>query len=287
MKKFLALGVQRRHPGFSFMAHAQKAAVAALLGAGSLLMGTQGAIAAETVILELSSGELTITIDELEAFATTGELSPEVQEFFDVNRQDAPNLQRLVSEEVVVGSDIENFLETSTGEFVLLQLDQLVSRSPNEATLEALRTALRSSYESDGRFSILEIAQVYPESEIYLDLRGLETVYGDVKTFVERIRPALEAAKQYLQELICECETATPTPAVESDESPVESEPEAVESESEVENETEAEDDTSSYVPLSAPHASTTRRECVDTPAATEVQDAETTISTEFPASTL
>lgn len=266
------------------LTRARKAALVAALGCGSLFVGVQGAIAADTVTLELDSGELTITIGELANFAETGELSSEAQEFFDTNRQDAPTLQRLISEDVVVGSDIEEFFDTSTGEFVLIQLDKLVSRSPNEATLDALRTALRTSYEDNGRFSILEIAEAYPEPNIYLDLRGLETVYDDVKTFVERIRPALEAAKLYLQELICDCESAPSTPAPEPRLEP-ETETDGTDTE-----ETETED-TSSSLPLSTEQSALPSREC-NTPTATapipaEVQDAETATSVSLPTNSL
>ena len=52
MKKFSGLGVRQ-------------AVWTVLLGVTGLWVGPQEAIAAETVVLELSSGELTITIDEL------------------------------------------------------------------------------------------------------------------------------------------------------------------------------------------------------------------------------
>ncbi|MBF2077686.1 MAG: alpha/beta hydrolase [Synechococcales cyanobacterium T60_A2020_003] len=255
-------------------ANVRKAALATvLLGCGSLFVGAQGAIAAETVTLRLANDELTITIDQLKTFAETGELLPEVQEFFDTNRQDAPLLRSLISDEVVVGTGLEDFLESSSGEFVVMQIDRLVSQLPSASTIDAIRIALRGSYENDGRFSILEIAELYPESNIYLDLQGLQTVYNDVKTFVERIRPALETAKEYLQDLLCDCEssetstTATPASAEDTTEpaETVEPEPES----------TETDDQNSSLLPSSDSAPSLQSRECNNSPSANSANEAE------------
>lgn len=255
-------------------ANVRKAALATmLLGCGSLFVGAQSAIAAETVTLKLANDELTITIDQLKTFAETGELSPETQEFFDTNRQDAPLLRSLISDEVVVGTGLEDFLESSSGEFVVMQIDRLVSQSPSASTIDAIRTALRGSYENDGRFSILEIAELYPESNIYLDLQGLQTVYNDVKTFVERIRPALETAKEYLQELLCDCEssetstTATPASAEDTTEPAETVEPET--------ESTETDDQNSSLLPSSDSAPSLQSRECNNSPSANSANEAE------------
>jgi hypothetical protein len=199
-------------PQRSWLTRIRNAALVTLMGVGTILVNPGRAIAADFVTLEFAGEEVTVPISELEDLALRGVVSSTIQDFFDITEQDAPLIQELLSREVVVGSDVANFFETSTGEFVVLQLDRLISRSPSADTVEALRTALRTSYERDGRFSLIEIARAYPEREIYIDLRGAEQVYSDVKTFVERIQPVLDTARRYLQELICNCdEPATAT----------------------------------------------------------------------------
>ena len=128
MTNFFALCAKRQLSTStqSTSARLRQGALLLLLGCGSLFMLPQRAIAAETVTLISETDELSISIDQLNTFAETGELSDAAQEFFNTSRQDAPTIRDAIATEIVIGSDVERFFETSTGEFVILQLDQLV-----------------------------------------------------------------------------------------------------------------------------------------------------------------
>lgn len=201
------------------------------LGTG-VCLGTP-AIAADTVTLTFSDSQVTVPLSNLQSFAETGvPESAELQEFVQRHPTVTNLVQTVLAGEVFINPAIAERLrgrlqESSTVEFLVLQLSRFITvpSRPNNST--PIRTALRAAYEDDNRFSLLEIAENYPESNITINLTGLEVVYNDVKEFVERVLPALEVAKQYLQDLVCDCETVPETTAPETLDTPAETTPPA------------------------------------------------------------
>lgn len=187
-------------------------------GALGMLCLSSTAKAANTIILQYGTEERTFEVDNIARFSRTGEAAtPELESFF----QDAPTARRLVQEllnaEIYISptfiSKIERGLESPTGEFILIQIDKLIgSPSDTAEDLQPLKTAIVDAFQNDNRFSLLELIEQYPESQIRLDLTDLEPVFNDVKGFVERVLPALEVAREYLQNIICDCQT---TPAAQ------------------------------------------------------------------------
>jgi hypothetical protein len=179
-----------------------------VLGVGAMLCLSSPGAAAERIVLKLETTEVTIPVSTLNTFVRTGEVSgPELQEFF----QRRPRVQQILRD--TLGKEInisrvsaDRFFQTSTGEFVLTQIQRLVTTPAAGAGLEALRQSLLASYKDDNRFSLLEVVNNFPAPEIRLDVSVVERVYDDVSAFVERIQPALEAVRGVLQDFICDCE---------------------------------------------------------------------------------
>lgn len=199
-------------PGFTHrLSKLGRLSKSVLMGAGIGVFGMVGnASAAETVLLRFDETQVTVSIQEVEEFAESGTISGDLQEFFQKYPEIQEESQDILGEQITVTEAfIERTLSGSTGEFVLIQLRKLLSNPSGDSDIESLRTTLIDAYEDDNRFSVLELLQKYPEEEIYVDLRGLQQVYGDVVTFVERIQPILETAREYLQDLVCDCPTPT------------------------------------------------------------------------------
>lgn len=179
-------------------------------GLATLAMGGN-AIAADQITLRYEGTVRTVPVENFSIFAETGEaVDPDVEEFF----AEFPLLRDIVQEvltaEIIIPPSVGDRLRSSSvGQFILLQLNKLLTTPTSDDELDNLRTALVASYESDNRFSLLEIINAYPQSEVVLELDSLRPIYDDVKVFVERIQPALEVAREFLQDLICDCETAT------------------------------------------------------------------------------
>lgn len=180
-----------------------------LIGAGaSVLLGTS-AHAADRIILTYQDVQATVPISSIANFANTGEVSGDLQELF----QKYPRIQQVIRDLLtkqirISPSFVERTLKSSTGEFVLIQLEKLINTSNAGDEIELIRNTLLSAYQDDNAFSLLEIVEKFPINDIRVDLTSLERVYTDVSTFVERIQPALEVAKEFLQNYICDCKNA-------------------------------------------------------------------------------
>jgi hypothetical protein len=180
-----------------------------LIGVGaSVLLGTS-AHAADRIILKYQDLQTTVPISSIANFANTGEVSGDLQELF----QKYPRIQQVIRDLLtkqirISPSFVEKTLKSSTGEFVLLQLEKLINTSNAGDEIELIRNTLLSAYQDDNSFSLLEIIEKFPVNDIRVDLTSLERVYTDVSTFVERIQPALEVAKEFLQNYICDCKNA-------------------------------------------------------------------------------
>lgn len=184
------------------------------IGVSLGVMGWQSqASAVDTIRLRYNSAETTVSLAELAQFAQTGNVPPQLQSFFQASQQVPQSVSRLLTAQVRVPENFRpQFLTSSTGEFVLIQLDKLIQSSGG---VTALRTAVEQSIADDRNVSLLELLERYPESTVTVDLTDLSRTYDQVSAFVERILPALEVAKEYLRDLICTCprpNSAAPAP---------------------------------------------------------------------------
>ena len=127
-----------------------------------------------------------------------------MREFFNINRQDPRPLQEVLTEQIRVPSNLEaNFVDSSVGRFVVTQLEKFVQSSN---TAQNLQASLRESIQDDRNLSLLELIENFPTESVTLDITELVQTYNNVSSFVDRVLPALEVAREYLQDLICECE---------------------------------------------------------------------------------
>ena len=186
-----------------------------LLSMGASIFFSSSAQAVETIQLRYYGSdpsvpsEVTLTLDEIKQFVQSGELRSQAKEFFNINQQDPAPIQRILTEQIQVPSNFgQDFVDSSVGRFVVLQLEKLIQGSN---ALPDLRTAIKDSIQDDRNISLLEIIEKYPAAQVSLNVTGLVRTYGDVSSFVDRVLPALEVAKEYLQGIICDCQQAPAT----------------------------------------------------------------------------
>ena len=195
----------------NFFKQFRLAAKALLLGTGTSFFVLNGnAQAVETIQLKYYGsdptvpGEVTLSLDEIQTFVQTGELRQQVRDFFNINRQDPRPLQEVLTEQIRVPSNLEaDFVDSSVGRFVVTQLEKFVQSSD---TAQNLQASLRESIQDDRNLSLLELIENFPTQSVTLDITELVQTYNNVSSFVDRVLPALEVAREYLQDLICECE---------------------------------------------------------------------------------
>ncbi|WP_416676057.1 alpha/beta hydrolase [Egbenema bharatensis] len=182
---------------------------------GGVLAFGGRANAVETVRLVFESNDAVVSLDDIRAFAQTGQPPAEIEQFLLDNGQPAEVIARLLTEEITLSENLRQRIrtrleESSIGQFILYEIDKIVQGSGD---ITALKNALDRTME-DRTISVLELLENYTDAnQVTVNLVGLRQTYTDVKNFVERVIPALEVARDFLQNAICECETPQQTDA--------------------------------------------------------------------------
>lgn len=166
--------------------------------------------AAESIKVRYKESEVTVSRLDFDTFSETGELPTDLQELIGTDREFPTAVREILNREIPIPKFIENFINGSTGEFLLLKLDETISSASGQTQtdLEALRTAFDNSIRDDKKLSFMEVIRKHPMQTIQVDLTKLEGTYNQVSGFVEKALPALEVAKGFLQDIVCDCETA-------------------------------------------------------------------------------
>ncbi|MDY6936247.1 MAG: alpha/beta hydrolase [Cyanobacteriota bacterium] len=195
-----------------------------LLGATVGIFGwCSGAMAIEEIIIRYQNEEVTITFDDIRSFSA-GDVVPEIEDFLraqddrvqdtatDVTTDIVALLRTALREEISISSsfrdDVEGFLDSSTGEFLLVQLDRVISGAgaSTRSSVDDLEVAITSAIDNDGFISALELIEKFPQDTVRIDASGLSSAVADVKVFVEQIEPILQTVRNVLQDVVCECE---------------------------------------------------------------------------------
>ena len=179
------------------------------LGIGASLVLNSNVGATEMVELKYKQDQLSISTAELRNFANTGEIPPDLQTFLQTTEQVPQFWSGLLKQEIYISPQfLKSVIDTSTGQFVLLKLDEVINTSSSGKDLDAIRNTVIEAYDDDNRISIMELLDRYPIGRIQIDLTNLEGAYNQARAFIEQVLPALEIAKAFLQDLVCECDTA-------------------------------------------------------------------------------
>jgi hypothetical protein len=181
-----------------------------ILGAVSALCLQSGARAAERIIIRNSTTQQTFAVENIETFTQTGQATtPEMRAFFEQYPTTGRLLQQLFNAQIYISPEfaarIGEKVTSPTADFILIQINKLISDPAVPNQIEPLKVAIARALRDNNRISLFEIVRNYPKPEIRLDVTDLEPVFNEVKGFVERVLPALEVARSYLQNIICDC----------------------------------------------------------------------------------
>lgn len=158
--------------------------------------------AAETILLQYRDSTLNVSLIELQNFAETGTLSPQLQRFFQNSQQEPATVRDYLITRIPVEKS-----PLISDEFALIEINKAIGEPLGRERLQPLRTAFKAATKVDSAFSIMEVLADYPSATVRLSLDQLVPVYRDVELFLTRIRPVLSVAEQLLPELVCDCKT--------------------------------------------------------------------------------
>jgi len=178
------------------------ATLAAGLVSGLGLLSVRPAIAAERVTTFLNTLEVSISLDDLEAFAEDGTLSePLAQVAAQFDEQQVQTLRQLLRQQVATDPvSLNRFASAPMLEALLARLGRAVQTSDGENGAAALRTAMVLSAADPDGLSILDMLRQFPDEEVRINLQSLilftadlsaETQYRD--RILAAIAPPAEA----------------------------------------------------------------------------------------------
>lgn len=153
-----------------------------------------------------------LAIEELRDFAETGEPSRQLRWYLNVANLEPENFRAVLTKEVPMNlAFVDRVTNSLPGEFALFQVGQVVHTRSRQANIQALRSSLILSVSEDNRLSLLEFLENYPTEGIYVDGVALARVARKVRNVVDEIEPVVVAVEEFLEGLVCDCETVQPT----------------------------------------------------------------------------
>ena len=143
------------------------------------------ALASEKVIFQYAGATQSITIEELQTFANTGEISPALDSLLKFGKQNPLTIRWILTQQFPADTElIYDLLNTAPGEYVLSQTGNVVSSKSERANIPALRGALVTSASDDRLISLIELLENYPTKEVYVNGKVLAKAQRNLATFV-------------------------------------------------------------------------------------------------------
>ncbi len=183
----------------------------------SLICSPVSVQAAEKVVFTYNQFGQSLSIDELETFAETGQASSKLKFFLARSGQDPEAVRKFMTKSLKVKlRTVDRILTLLPGEYALFQAGQVIHTPNKKANLQALRSAILLSLSDDNQISFLEFLQKYPTPELYVDGARLADVAGTVDSLIGSAEDVAEGtgplavAKDILSGFICDCQ---PRPA--------------------------------------------------------------------------
>jgi Alpha/beta hydrolase of unknown function (DUF1400) len=153
---------------------------------------SSSAFAAERVVLKYGVLRESISVGELTAFGDKGEISPALQSYLRLSKQDPLAVRRSLTRPVTINPILlDRVLNSPIGNALLDPLSQAIRTPKGGADRQAIRAALTLSASGDNRLSILEVLQKYPTQEVMLDGDRLVDAYKRLSELADRLQNPL------------------------------------------------------------------------------------------------
>ncbi|MEM9566745.1 MAG: alpha/beta hydrolase [Cyanobacteria bacterium P01_E01_bin.34] len=156
------------------------------------------AIAAEELVFLASGGSRTVPVEDLVAFAETGEMSRQLDIYINdyLNAEDAELYRNGLNFEVQLNfAEYAGFLQSGAGQCVLNVMARVIKPTPTDETaVQSVRAGLINGAAPDGQLTILDLIQSYPNSKLHIDtnaIRGSSSILQDAWT---DLRASIEQA---------------------------------------------------------------------------------------------
>ena len=152
----------------------------------AIAINPKQASAAEEIIFTYGAATQSVSLEELQTFADSGEMSPSLDFLLKFGQQNPQMIQWVLSQQFPADTKlIYDLLNTAPGEYVLTQTSNVVGTKAERANVKALRGALVASASDDRVISLIELLEKYPTKKVYVNGKLLAQVSRDLASFIE------------------------------------------------------------------------------------------------------
>jgi hypothetical protein len=128
------------------------------------------AIAADQLVVTYGAFHAAFAISDLQTLAETGEVPSSIELYLELAGVTSEELRLALTSEVTVSHRfLDNLLNTEGGEYTLTEVTQVIHTPSQQASVQALRSALIAAASDDQQISLLELLQTYPTQQVYIN----------------------------------------------------------------------------------------------------------------------
>jgi hypothetical protein len=164
----------------------QKTGIALLLAGMAISLSPSKAKASEEIVFTYGGATQTVSLEEFQTFAATGETSPALDFLLNFGKQNPLMIRWILNQEFPADTKlIYDLLNTAPGEYVLSQTSNVLGSKSERANVKALRGALVASASDDNVISLIELLDKYPTQQVYVDGKILAKARKNLTQFIE------------------------------------------------------------------------------------------------------
>ncbi|MBE9111142.1 alpha/beta hydrolase, partial [Nodosilinea sp. LEGE 07298] len=175
------------------------------LGLVGALVAATPVSAAEALLVSYGILERSIPIADLERFATTGELTPQLRIYsrqLQISDDQLSQIREVLSTPATISPvGVAQFLYTEQGILLLEQISRVVQTPVRQANVQALRGALiLAAANSESGFTLLNVLKTYPTVAIRIDLAEGLAIAQEVNQAILQSEAAFEQIQTLAQQ---------------------------------------------------------------------------------------
>ena len=164
----------------------QKTGIAILLAGMAIFLNPGKVKASEEIVFTYGGATQTVSLEELQTFADTGEMSPGLDFLLNFSKQNPFMIRWILNQEFPANIKlVYELLNTAPGEYVLSQTSNVVGSKSERANVKALRGALVASASDDNVISLIELLDNYPTQQVFVHGKILAKARKNLTQFVE------------------------------------------------------------------------------------------------------
>lgn len=186
-------------PGTTIFRWFWETAILVFVATVAISLTSKQVLASEEIIFKYGAATQSVSLEELQTFATTGETSSSLNFLLEFGQQNPSIIRWILRQQFPADTKlIYDLLNTAPGEYVLTQSSNVVGTKSERANIQALRGALVTSASNDNVVSLLELLENYPTEQVYVDGKILAKASRNLNHFIDETNKYIKIPLSFL-----------------------------------------------------------------------------------------